>query len=64
MKAVIVLKNGAQATDSEIKEFCGQYLAGYKKPKSVDFWKELPKSPQGKVLKKEIRAHYAREVKR
>ena len=64
VKAVIVLNDGIQASEAEIKEFCGQYLAGYKKPKSVDFWKELPKSPQGKVLKKEIRAHYAREVKR
>ena len=33
-------------------------LAGFKKPKSVEFWKELPKSPQGKILKKEIRKHY------
>jgi len=63
VKAVVVLRNGSEATESEIKEFCGQHLAGYKKPKSVDFWKELPKSPQGKVLKKEIRAHYATPVK-
>jgi acyl-CoA synthetase (AMP-forming)/AMP-acid ligase II len=60
VKAVIVLKAGAETSEAEIKEFCGEYLAGYKKPKSVDFWKDLPKSPQGKVLKKEIRAHYAR----
>jgi len=62
VKAVIVLKAGAQTTEAEIKAFCGEHLAGYKKPKSVDFWKELPKSPQGKVLKKEIRAHYARQI--
>lgn len=59
VKAVIVLKDDAQATESEIKEFCGRYLAGYKKPKSVDFWEELPKSSHGKILKKEIRAAYA-----
>ena len=58
VKAVIVLKDGAQATESEIIAFCGQHLAGYKKPKSVDFWTELPKSPQGKILKKEIRSRY------
>ena len=58
VKAVIVLKAGAQATEDEIKDFCGKNLAGFKKPKSVDFWKELPKSPQGKILKKEIRKHY------
>jgi long-chain acyl-CoA synthetase len=57
-RAVLVLKEGAHATEAEIKEFCGQHLAGYKKPKMVDFWRELPKSPQGKILKKEIRKHY------
>ncbi len=55
VKAVIVLKAGATATEDEIKAFCGERLAGFKKPKSVEFWKELPKSPQGKILKKEIR---------
>jgi acyl-CoA synthetase (AMP-forming)/AMP-acid ligase II len=47
-----------QVTEAEIIEFCGRNLAGFKKPKSVEFWKELPKSPQGKILKKEIRKHY------
>jgi len=59
VKAVIVPKPGVQVTDREIIEFCGRNLAGFKKPKSVDFWKELPKSPQGKILKTEIRRHYA-----
>jgi len=59
VKAVVVLKPGAAATDAELIAFCGENLAGYKKPKTVDFWKELPKSPQGKILKKEIRVHYA-----
>ncbi len=57
-KAVIVLREGAQATEAEIIDFCAKNLAGYKKPKSVDFWAELPKSPQGKILKKEIRKKY------
>jgi long-chain acyl-CoA synthetase len=59
VKAVIVLKNRVQATEAEIIDFCGARLAGYKKPKSVDFWTELPKSSTGKILKKEIRSHYA-----
>ncbi len=54
-KAIVVLKEGKTATEEEIIKFCGEHLAGYKKPKSVEFWKELPKSPQGKILKKEIR---------
>jgi long-chain acyl-CoA synthetase len=58
VKAVVVLRQGASATPEELIQFCGEHLAGYKKPKSVDFWKELPKSPQGKILKKEIRQSY------
>jgi long-chain acyl-CoA synthetase len=58
VKAVIVPKPGVQVTEKEIIDFCGKNLAGFKKPKSVDFWTELPKSPQGKILKTEIRKHY------
>jgi acyl-CoA synthetase (AMP-forming)/AMP-acid ligase II len=58
VKAVIVLEGDAKATEAEIIEFCGQRLAGYKKPKSVDFWEALPKSSTGKILTKEIRKHY------
>ncbi|MCX8022035.1 MAG: long-chain-fatty-acid--CoA ligase [Syntrophorhabdaceae bacterium] len=55
VKAIVVLKKGVDITPDEIIRFCGEHMAGYKKPKSVEFWKELPKSPQGKILKKEIR---------
>jgi long-chain acyl-CoA synthetase len=57
VKAVIVVKKGTTVSEEEITKFCGEHLAGYKKPKSVEFWNELPKSPQGKILKKEIRDH-------
>jgi acyl-CoA synthetase (AMP-forming)/AMP-acid ligase II len=61
VKAVIVLKEtDKRVTEAEIIEFCGDRLAGYKKPKSVDFWEALPKSSTGKILKKEIRKQYAR----
>ncbi len=58
VKAVIVLKKGATATEGEIIEFCGRHLASFKKPKTVDFWEELPKSTTGKILKKDIREQY------
>jgi long-chain acyl-CoA synthetase len=58
VKAIVVLKDRAQATEKEIVDFCGERLAGYKKPKSVEFWNELPKSSTGKILKKEIRKRY------
>lgn len=46
------------SSEEEIIKFCGEHLAGYKKPKSVEFWQELPKSPQGKILKRAIRERY------
>jgi acyl-CoA synthetase (AMP-forming)/AMP-acid ligase II len=58
VKAVIVLREGATATEAEIIDLCSKRLASFKKPKSVDFWDELPKSSTGKILKKEIRTRY------
>ena len=58
VKAIIVPKENVVVSGEDIIKFCGEHLAGYKKPKSVEFWKELPKSPQGKILKKDIRKRY------
>lgn len=58
VKAVVVLKPGAKATARQIIEFAGEHLANYKKPKSVDFVSDLPKSPYNKVLKRELRDRY------
>jgi len=56
--AVIVLKSGESATGNEIIDFCKANLARYKAPRSVEFVESLPKNPQGKILKKELRAKY------
>jgi long-chain acyl-CoA synthetase len=48
----------ATVTEEELIEFCARRMAGYKKPKSVDFVDELPKSAYGKVLKRELREQY------
>ncbi len=56
--AVIVLKEGAVTTSEEIIDFCKQNVARYKSPKSVEFVESLPKNPQGKILKREIRETY------
>jgi acyl-CoA synthetase (AMP-forming)/AMP-acid ligase II len=55
IKAVVVLRDGASASEDEIIDFCRQKLAGYKRPASVDFIEELPRNPSGKVLKRELR---------
>jgi long-chain acyl-CoA synthetase len=56
VKAAIVLKEGAQATDDEIMNFCRDRMAVYKAPASVEFVTELPKSATGKILKRVLRA--------
>jgi long-chain acyl-CoA synthetase len=58
VKAVVVLKQGAAASEEEIIDFCKGYLASYKKPKSVEFRDNLPKTGSGKIKKNEIRERY------
>ena len=54
--AVVELKANVQAPDEqEIIQYCKSRLGSVKSPKQVYFWDELPRSPVGKVLKKEIR---------
>ncbi len=57
--AIVVLREGAEATESEIIAHTRDFIAGYKVPKSVDFRAEpLPLSGAMKVLKRELRAPY------
>ena len=56
--AVVVLKKGATLTEQELIDFCKETLARFKAPKSVEFADALPKSPAGKILKREMREKY------
>jgi fatty-acyl-CoA synthase len=56
--AVVVKKKGVQLDQEEIINFCASKLAGYKKPKRVEFKDELPKNPSGKVTKNVLRDPY------
>jgi long-chain acyl-CoA synthetase len=58
VKAVVELKPGASATSQELIAFCRRDLAHYKCPRTVDLVAELPREPQGKVLKRVLRAPY------
>ena len=58
VKALVVLKQRARASAEELIEHCKAHLASYKKPKSVEFRKELPKTPSGKILKRALREKY------
>ena len=58
VKVVVVLKPNMGAIEAEIIAAAAAHLAPYQKPKSVDFVESLPKTPTGKVLKRELRAPY------
>jgi acyl-CoA synthetase (AMP-forming)/AMP-acid ligase II len=64
VKAVVVLKPGHDATEQQIIEEARKHLAGYQKPRSVDFVAALPKAPTGKILKRELRAPYWADAER
>ncbi|HTD81373.1 MAG TPA: long-chain fatty acid--CoA ligase [Thermoplasmata archaeon] len=55
VKAFVVLKDGATATDAEIVAFCKERLAPFKVPKKVEFVTELPMTLVGKVLRRALR---------
>lgn len=55
VRAVVVLKPGATATENDIVEHCRTLIAGYKRPRSVVFVEALPKLASGKINKPEIR---------
>ena len=54
VKLVIVKKDPA-LTEAQVKEFCKANLTGYKQPKVIEFRTELPKTPVGKILRRELR---------
>ncbi len=58
IKAVVELKAGCALAAEELISFCKQRLGSVKVPKSVDFVATLPRSPVGKVLRKEVRKRY------
>jgi long-chain acyl-CoA synthetase len=53
-KVFIVKKEGTQVTESAIREYLRDKVAGYAMPHQVEFREALPKSAIGKILKKEL----------
>jgi fatty-acyl-CoA synthase len=60
VKALVVLRPRAQASAEELMDFCKIQIAGYKRPRSVEFLDELPRNASGKVLKRQLREPYWR----
>jgi acyl-CoA synthetase (AMP-forming)/AMP-acid ligase II len=58
VKAVVVLKDGADVSPDEIIAFARTRIAGFKAPRTIDFIDALPRNPSGKILKRELREPY------
>jgi len=54
VKLVIVRKDPA-ITEDQVRAYCKENLTGYKQPKIIEFRTELPKTPVGKILRRELR---------
>jgi long-chain acyl-CoA synthetase len=54
VKLVIVKKN-PELTEAQVRELCKANMTGYKQPKIVEFRTDLPKTPVGKILRRELR---------
>jgi acyl-CoA synthetase (AMP-forming)/AMP-acid ligase II len=52
--ALIVLADGAEVTEDELRDHCTASLAGFKVPKRVDFVSSLPRTPSGKLLRDDL----------
>ncbi|OBB72737.1 acyl-CoA synthetase [Mycobacterium sp. 852014-52144_SCH5372336] len=57
--AAVVSREGANLTEDDLIAHCRQHLAGFKTPKHVYFVDALPKNPSGKLLKRQLREHFA-----
>ena len=52
---LVVVKKDATLTEAAVREYCKANLTGYKQPKVVEFRTEMPKTPVGKILRRELR---------
>lgn len=58
VKAVVVRRAGQTVSDAALLEHCRDQLPGFKRPRSVDFVDELPRNPNGKIVRRKVRDPY------
>jgi long-chain acyl-CoA synthetase len=51
----VVVKKDPALTETQVLEHCKNNLTGYKLPKLIEFRTDLPKTPVGKILRRELR---------
>jgi carnitine-CoA ligase len=59
VKAYVVLKPGAAASEAELQSWCASYLAKFKVPSFIEYRSDLPKTSIGKIMKYKLRAEHA-----
>ena len=52
---LVIVKKDPGLTEDAVRKFCHDNLTGYKRPRVIEFRDELPKTPVGKVLRRELR---------
>ena len=55
VRAFVALKEGGEVAEEELISYCKERMANYKYPRQVEFLDELPKTPTGKFLRRELR---------
>lgn len=56
---LVIVKKDPGLTEDAVRQFCHDNLTGYKRPRIIEFRGELPKTPVGKVLRRELRGKVA-----
>ncbi|MEY2861855.1 MAG: hypothetical protein RL392_2313 [Pseudomonadota bacterium] len=52
---LVIVKKDPNLSEADVRAYCKEYLTGYKQPKTIEFRVDLPKTPVGKVLRRELR---------
>jgi len=52
---LVIVKKSPDLTEAEVRAFCRANLTGYKQPRIIEFRTDLPKTPVGKILRRELR---------
>ena len=52
---LVIVKKSPDLTEATVREYCRENLTGYKRPKVIEFRTDMPKSPVGKILRRELR---------
>jgi len=63
VKAIVVLKPEETMGEDELKDFLSERLAGYKRPRVIEFLEALPRNAMGKVLKTELREKHGKLIR-